>query len=63
MATYEEKLEFAQMLEKVHGVHYAFGWIQSAWANRHDPEIEDGMIHRTRNELLLELIKKEKHND
>lgn len=62
MATAQEKLEFAALLEQVHGVHYAFGWIKQAWARAHSEEIEDFVIRKTRDQLLLELIMKENTN-
>lgn len=62
MATAQEKLEFAALLEQVHGVHYAFGWIRQAWARADDSEIEDFVIRKTRDQLLLELIMKENTN-
>lgn len=62
MATADEKKELAEMLVQVHGIDYAFGWLKSAYAHRVDDVTEDGVYRRTRDELLLELIKKENPN-
>jgi hypothetical protein len=60
MATAQEKLEFADLLVQVHGVNYAFGWLRSAYSYSTGNDIEDAVFRRTRDQLLLDLIVKEK---
>jgi hypothetical protein len=62
MATAQEKKELADLLEQVHGLNYAFGWIKSIWICSDDSVLNDAVIRRTRDQLLLELIAKEKTN-
>lgn len=62
MATAEEKRELADLLVQVHGIDYAFGWLKSAYAHRVDADIEDGVYRQTRDQLLLDMLKKENTN-
>lgn len=62
MATETEKRELADLLVQVHGIDYAFGWLKSAYAHRVSENIEDDVYRCTRDQLLVDMLKKDNAN-
>lgn len=62
MSRSEERREFVDMLVKVYGMDYAFGWLRQNFCVPAGEEINDAVVRKVSKDLLLELIKQEKPN-
>ena len=62
MTKTEQRREMLDLMERVHGIDYTFGWLRQAFCVPIDEEIADAVVHSTHNQLLLELVKLEKPN-
>lgn len=62
MSRSEERREFVDMMVKVYGTDYAFGWLRQFFCVPGDEEVTDAVVRKVGKELLLELVKQEKPN-